>query len=79
MAPGSTPAHERGWHAPGMLEVHVTPGADVDQTLDEAIAAIAESAEHHKTGVLVTRLDAGSYIVRAHPTVPHGLIRQQDG
>lgn len=78
MASGSIPVHGGGQHFPGMLEVNVAPGVDVDQTLKEAIASIAESAEHHKTGVLVTRIGAGSYIVRAHPAVPYGLIRQQD-
>jgi hypothetical protein len=67
-----------GWHHPGMLEVNVTTGADIDQALEEAIAVVAKSAEHHGTGVLVTRIGANSYVVRAHPAVPSGCIRRQN-
>jgi hypothetical protein len=67
-----------GWRHPGMLEVSVTTGADVDQALEEAIAVVAKSAEHHGTGVLVTRTGAKSYVVRAHPAVPSGSVRQQN-
>lgn len=62
---------------PGMVEVNVQSAAEVDSALDEAIALIRETAAHHRMGILVTRTGAGSYIVRAHPTVPYGLIRQQ--
>jgi hypothetical protein len=62
---------------PGMLEVSVDSAAEVDLALEKAIAVITETATHHRTGALVTRIGAGSYIVRAHPNVPLGLIRQQ--
>lgn len=62
---------------PGMLEVNVTSAAEVDSALEQAIAAITETARHHSTGILVTRIGVGSYIIRAHPGVPYGLIRQQ--
>jgi hypothetical protein len=62
-----------------MLEVNVGSSAEVDQALEEAIAVIAEAAAHHRVGVLATRTGAGSYIVRAHPAIPFGLIRQQNG
>lgn len=62
---------------PGVLEVNVVSAAEVDQALEEAIAIVMATASHHGTGVLVTRIGVGSYIVRAHPGVPHGLIRQQ--
>lgn len=62
---------------PGMLEVNVSNAAEVDLALEEAIAVITETAMEHRTGVLVTRIGAGSYIVRAHPGVPYGLVRQQ--
>ncbi|MDQ0618115.1 hypothetical protein [Arthrobacter globiformis] len=61
----------------GMLEVNVKTAADVDQDLEDAIARITEAAKRHETGVMVTRIGPGSYIVRAHPAVPYGLIRQQ--
>jgi hypothetical protein len=63
----------------GMLEVNVKKAADVDQALEDAIAQITEAAKRHVTGVMVTRIGPGRYIVRAHPAVPYGLIRQQHG
>lgn len=62
---------------PGMVEVNVHSAAEVDPALEEAIALIRETAAHHRIGILVTRTGAGSYIVRAHPAVPYGLVRQQ--
>lgn len=62
---------------PGMVEVNLTTGEEVDKALEEAIAVITKTATHHGMGVLVTRTGAGSYVVRAHPDVPYGLIRQQ--
>lgn len=62
---------------PGMVEVNVQNAAEVDSALDEAIALIRETAAHHQMGILITRTGAGSYVVRAHPTVPCGLVRQQ--
>ena len=62
---------------PGMLEVNVSNAAEVDPALEKAIAVVTETASHHRTGVLITRIGAGSYIVRAHPSVPFGLVRQQ--
>jgi hypothetical protein len=63
--------------SPGMLEVNVQRAIDVDQALEDAIARITETAKRHETGVMVTRIGTGRYIVRAHPAVPYGLIRQQ--
>lgn len=62
---------------PGMLEVNVTSGKELDHALEEAIAVVKETAAYHRIGVLITRTGVGSYIVRAHPAVPYGLIRQQ--
>lgn len=62
---------------PGMVEVNVTSATEVGRALEHAIAAITETAMHHHTGVLVTRIGVDSYVVRAHPSVPYGLIRQQ--
>lgn len=63
----------------GMVEVNVQNTAEVEPALEEAIAVIRETAAHHRIGILVTRTGAGSYIVRAHPAVPYGLVRQQHG
>jgi 6-phosphogluconate dehydrogenase (decarboxylating) len=59
-----------------MMEVHVSSAGEADLALDRAVAVIAEAAKHHRTGVLVTRIGAGHYIVRAHPAVPYGLVRE---
>jgi hypothetical protein len=60
-----------------MLEVNVASADDVERALDEAIAVITQIAAHHQIGILITRTAACTYIVRAHPAVPFGLIRQQ--
>jgi hypothetical protein len=75
----SSPAKGGRERLPGMVEVNVTSAAEVDKALEEAIAVISETATHHRVGILVTRTGAGSYIVRAHPAVPFGLIRQHNG
>lgn len=64
---------------PGMLEVNVGRASEVDNALEDAIAEITKTATYHRVGILVTRTGAGSYIVRAHPAVPYGLIRQHNG
>ncbi|MFC7846946.1 hypothetical protein ACFUTU_00560 [Arthrobacter sp. NPDC057388] len=63
---------------PGMIEVNVSEASDVDQALENAVASVMDAADRHRTGVMITRTGPGRYIVRAHPTVPHGLIRQQE-
>jgi hypothetical protein len=75
----SSPTQGENERLPGVLEVNVTTAEEVDKALEEAIAVINKSATHHRVGVLVTRTGAGSYLVRAHPAVPYGLIRQQHG
>ena len=62
---------------PGMLEVHVREASEVDSALEQAIQVVLKAASEHRTGILVTRIDTGKYIVRAHPAVPFGLIRQR--
>jgi hypothetical protein len=63
--------------SPGMVEVNVSSATDVDHALDEAVAAVRDAAIRHRTGILITRIAPGSYIVRAHPEVPIGLTRQR--
>jgi len=63
---------------PGMLDVHVKEASEVDSALEQAIEVVLKAAAEHRTGILVTRIDAGRYIVRAHPAVPFGLVRQKD-
>lgn len=62
---------------PGMLEVNVSSAAELDEALENAVSLVMESATHHKIGVMITRIGIGSYVVRAHPAVPYGLVRQQ--
>lgn len=62
---------------PGMVQVHVEDSAELDRALDDAIESIKSAANQHRTGIMVTRTGPGRYIVRAHPAVPHGLIRQR--
>ncbi len=66
------------WQAsPGVVEVRVDDAIDVDNALEEAVAAVKDSAIRHHTGILVTKTGPGRYTVRAHPAVPFGLTRQQ--
>jgi len=60
-----------------MLEVNVTKASEADGALKEAISKVTEAAISHHTGILVTRIAPERYIVRAHPAVPYGFIRQQ--
>ncbi|MDQ0867283.1 hypothetical protein [Arthrobacter globiformis] len=62
---------------PGMIEVRVGSHAEVDAALDGAIGTVRNAATRHQTGIMVTRTGPGRYIVRAHPAVPFGLIREQ--
>jgi len=63
--------------SPGMVEVIVKDSAQVDQALNDGVARVMDAAIRHHTGVMVTRTGPGQYIVRAHPAVPYGLIRQR--
>lgn len=63
--------------APGMLEVNVATPDEVDPTLQKAIQSVSPAAAHYGMGILITRIGVGRYVVRAHPHVPEGLVRQQ--
>ena len=63
---------------PGMLEIHVSQASEVDDALTTAIGVVQKAAIKHQTGILVTKVEAGRYIVRAHPAVPYGLVRHLD-
>lgn len=62
--------------SPGVVEVTVNEASDIDEALNSAVGLVLEAATRHKTGILVTRMESGRYVVRAHPGVPFGLIRQ---
>jgi hypothetical protein len=61
---------------PGVVEVTVNNASELDNALDNAVEVVLKAATRHRTGILVTRIGAGNYTVRAHPAVPFGLIRQ---
>lgn len=62
-----------------MLEVFVREGIKADREVASAIAKVTEAANRHGTGVLVSRIREGHYIIRAHPAVPYGFTREQVG
>lgn len=67
--------HKTDQLSPGMHEVTVTNTGGTDQALKDAIAQVMDVAKRHKTGVMVTRIGIGRYVVRAHPAVPYGFVR----
>lgn len=72
----STPPWES---SPGLVEVNVEGAEDTDHVLEKAVRAVQGAAIRHQTGILIARTGPGSYIIRAHPAVPFGLIRQHRG
>lgn len=60
-----------------MVDVGVDNASHIDQALNDAVETIKAAAIRHQTGIMITRLGPGRYVVRAHPAVPFGLIRQQ--
>lgn len=63
----------------GLIEVNVEGGEDVGTVLERAVEAVQGAAVRHQTGILIAHIGPGRYIVRAHPAVPFGLIRQNQG
>ena len=62
---------------PGMVEINVANMREPEEELANAVAIVTESASFHKVGVMITRIGTATYVVRAHPAVPYGLVRQQ--
>lgn len=60
-----------------MIEVTAANSSDIGKALEDAVEAVTKAAAHHGTGIMITQTGAGKYIVRAHPHVPPGLIRQR--
>ncbi len=63
--------------SPGVVDVSVQDPAQIDSKLDSAVHVVKPAAIRHRTGILITRTSPGQYVVRAHPAVPFGLIRQR--
>jgi hypothetical protein len=60
-----------------MVDISVHDASQLDHALNDAIETVKAAAIRHETGIMITRTGPGRYIVRAHPAVPFGLIRQQ--
>ncbi|WP_284988043.1 MULTISPECIES: hypothetical protein [unclassified Arthrobacter] len=61
---------------PGMLEIKVSPETGLNEALGQAVEAVSESAEEHRLGIMISRVGLDRYVVRVHPAVPYGLVRQ---
>ena len=59
-----------------MLEVTATEAAHLSDALGNAVEVVSRAAAEHGIGILISRVGTDSYIVRAHPGVPYGFIRQ---
>nr|WP_258868583.1 hypothetical protein [Arthrobacter sp. RT-1] len=60
----------------GMVEVRVQEAGQVREALAGAVLEVREAADRYSTGIMITDVGEGCYVVRAHPAVPHGLIRE---
>ncbi|WP_285320385.1 hypothetical protein [Pseudarthrobacter sp. lyk4-40-TYG-27] len=60
----------------GMLEITVSRETGLDEALGQAVDAVSESAEEHRLGIMISRVGLDRYVVRVHPAVPYGLVRQ---
>ncbi|HJV98568.1 MAG TPA: hypothetical protein VJ617_05685 [Arthrobacter sp.] len=76
-AGGSAPSRPREGLSPGVVEVRVGNPNDVLRALDDAVRAVGEAADRYGTGIMITDVGGGGYVVRAHPAVPHGLVRER--
>ena len=62
-----------------MVEVRVREPREASAALADAVRRVGEAADRYGTGILVTEIGEGCYVVRAHPAVPHGLVRHLGG
>ena len=58
------------------MEVRVGEPGDTCRALEDAVRSVSAAADRHGTGIMITDLGGGCYVVRAHPAVPHGLVRE---
>jgi hypothetical protein len=61
----------------GWWKSNAQSAADLNEALKNAIKSGNQGCDTPPIGIMVTRTGAGRYIVRAHPEVPYGLIRQR--
>lgn len=62
-----------------MVEVRVRASEEAREALAGAVRLVREAADRFSTGIMITDIGEGCYVVRAHPAVPHGLVREQPG
>ncbi|AOY74266.1 hypothetical protein ARZXY2_4767 (plasmid) [Arthrobacter sp. ZXY-2] len=62
---------------PHLIEVCVENADDIDKALTDAVLEVRQAAIEQHSGILITRVAAGQYVVGAHSEVPFGLTRQQ--
>jgi hypothetical protein len=60
-----------------MVEVRVPSPGEAHHALAGAVRLVREAADRFSTGIMITNVGEGCYVVRAHPAVPHGLVREQ--
>ncbi|WP_163167986.1 hypothetical protein [Arthrobacter sp. Alg241-R88] len=65
------------YRSAGIVDVSVDDASQIDHALNNAVETVKAAAIGHRTGIMITRIGPGPYILRAHPEVPFGLIRQQ--
>lgn len=76
---GSAPGRTLESLSPGVVEVRASHPDDVGMALDDAVRAVVAAADRYGTGIMITDVGGGSYVVRAHPAVPYGLVRERQG
>lgn len=62
-----------------MVEVRVPASGEARETLAGAVRLVRGAADQFSMGIMITDVGEGCYVVRAHPAVPHGLVREQPG
>lgn len=60
-----------------MVEVRVRDPREAQEALADAVRVVGEAADRYGTGIMITAIGEGCYVVRAHPAVPAGLVREQ--
>lgn len=77
--PAAPPGRTLEALSPGVVEVSASHSDDLCRALDDAVRAVGEAADRYRTGIMITDVGGGAYVVRAHPAVPHGLVRERRG
>lgn len=60
-----------------MVEVRAGDATDAERALADAVRVVGQAADRHGIGIMITDVGRGNHVVRAHPAVPHGLVRRR--